>query len=278
MMGVADRITAAANDRGPFVTVPPAGPGAVLPTPLPYLHRESTESLTAMLAAGHEWRVCQRALERGGLNAVSDLLRGMGTFYQTEHYPPDDVYDAQAGAQYYYHAHRGLPGEHGHFHTFLRAAGMPPDVAQPDPARHPCWPSGSQALAHLIAVSLDGYGRPIGLFAPNRWVTGDTWYSASEVARMLPRFRIDHAYPSWAVNRWLTALITLLRPHVEVLLEARDTVIAAWSAAHPGEDVLERRELEIAAFMPIDVDAAIVAVHDALHSRARPRRPRHGAG
>ncbi len=272
MTGPLRRIAAGMNGHMNLGTARPPQTGAVVATPAPDLHRETADRLSTMLGAAHELRVCQQALERGGLNVVSDLLRGQGTFYELDHYPPDDVFDAQSGAQYYYHAHRGLPGEHGHFHTFLRAAGMPREVHHPKPESHPCWPSGESALAHLIAVSIDGYGRPIGLFAPNRWVVGDTWYSGDDIATMLPRFRIDHANPSWTVNRWLTALLTLLGPQIEALLQSRDTMIEAWARSWPEEDVLERRDLEVAAFMPIDVEAAIGAVHDALLSRSRPRR------
>lgn len=60
------------------------------------------------------------------------------------------VYDRDSQAQYYYHAHREGDLEHGHFHTFIRA------------------------IAQLIAVSMDAWGQPIGLFVGNRWVTGET--------------------------------------------------------------------------------------------------------
>ena len=57
-------------------------------------------------------------LAKTGDNVVSEVLRGVETFYEWEHYPPDDVYDRETHAQFYYHAHP--PGErsfaeHGHF-------------------------------------------------------------------------------------------------------------------------------------------------------------------
>ena len=36
---------------------------------------------------------------------------------------------------------------------------------------------------------MDGWGEPIGLFATNRWVTGETWYPAGAVIRMLDRLQ-----------------------------------------------------------------------------------------
>ena len=41
---------------------------------------------------------------------------------------------------------------------------------------------------------MDDYGYPVGLFAVNRWVTGESWYRAADVARLLDRFDVDHAY------------------------------------------------------------------------------------
>jgi len=217
-----------------------------------------------MLQAGEEVLDCHRVLEKVGLNVVGEVLRGQGTFYEHEHYPPEDVFDAETASQYYYHAHRGYPGEHGHFHTFLRAAGMPEGVAPVAHRGDEPWPSGDEALAHLIAVSMDAYGKPIALFATNRWVTGDTWYPAANVARMLCRFEIDHAYPSWPVNRWLSALFRLYRPHMEALLLQRDRAMEAWRRAHPETDVFEDRRLEVTGWLPISVEKQVAALKGVL--------------
>ncbi|GIX28208.1 MAG: hypothetical protein KatS3mg123_2089 [Burkholderiales bacterium] len=227
-----------------------------------------------MLAAGEEALECQRVLAKGGLNLVGEVLKGHGTFYEYEHYPPDDVFDGETFSQYYYHAHRGVAGEHGHFHTFLRSGGMPLGVAPVAHEGEEPWPSGSEAIAHLIAVSMDAYGRAIGLFAVNRWVTGDTWYPAPDVIRMLDRFAIDHAYPSWPLNRWLTALFRLYRPHMEALLHHRDQVVACWAAEHPGQDVYEDRRLEVTGWLPVDVEQDVAR----LRALAGGVRRRAGAG
>ena len=220
--------------------------------------------LEAMGAAGREILECYRVLRKCGLNVVGELLRGQGGFREYDHYPRDDVVDADSHAHYYYHAHRGLAGEHGHFHTFLRASGMPPGALPVLAAHSEPWPEGEQAIAHLIAISMDAYGYPIGLFAPNRWVAGDTWYPADELIGMLDRFRIDHAYPSWPVNRWIGAMLVLFRPHIELLLLARDQVIGAWRDAFPGADAWERRDLEILSHLPVSVDDTIAEVGAAL--------------
>ena len=245
----------------PFPAVEGAHAAALAPPRLASLPRRQLE---AMRAAGLEIVECQRVLAKGGLDIVGELLRGAGTFVEYDHYPHDDVFDAESGAQYYYHAHRGLAGEHGHFHTFLRAPGMPPGVAPSEAPHTEPWPSGDKALAQLISISMDTYGAPIGLFAPNRWVAGDTWYPAHDVIAMLDHFRIDHANPSWPVNRWLRAMFVLFRPHLVELLLERDRVIAAWRVKLPGEDVLECRELEILAYLPISVESALAGLDAAL--------------
>ncbi len=230
-------------------------------SPLEALGRERLE---AMRAAGEEILECRRVLLKGGLNVVGEMLRGQGEFVEYEHYPADDVFDADSHAQYYYHAHRGSEGEHGHFHTFLRAPGMPAGVAPAPYGGDEPWPSGDEALSHLIAVSMDAYGEPIGLFTVNRWVTGDAWYPAADVIRMLDRFDIDHANPSWPANRWLGAMLRLFRPQIEALILARDAAVADWARAHPATDVFEDRELEITSQLEISVEAQIAAVTAAL--------------
>lgn len=217
--------------------------------------------LASMLIAGELALECERVLKKAGLNLVGEILRGQGEFYEYNHYPEDDVYDRETHSQYYYHAHRGIPGEHGHFHTFLRHAGMPPGVT---PVPHPQAPSGEDAIAHLIAISMDAYGWPIGLFAANRWVTGDSWYAAEDVVRMLDRFRIDHAHPSWPVNRWMSAMFRLFRPQIEELLRERDRVIADWGERHPGADVLEDRRLEVTGYRLISIEKQLHHVRAAL--------------
>jgi hypothetical protein len=230
-------------------------------SPLAALGRERLE---AMRAAGEEILECRRVLLKGGLNVVGEMLRGQGDFVEYEHYPAEDVFDAETHAQYYYHAHRGSEGEHGHFHTFLRAPDMPAGVVPVPYGGEEPWPSGDEALSHLIAVSMDAYGEPIGLFTVNRWVTGDAWYAAADVIRMLERFEIDHANPSWPANRWLGAMLRLFRPQIEALVLARDVAVADWARAHPATDVFEDRELEITSQLAISVEAQIAAVAAAL--------------
>lgn len=222
------------------------------------------KQLEAMADAGARVLECYRVLGKAGTNIVGEVLREQGEFIEFDHYPRDDVFDHDTHSQYYYHAHRGGAGEHGHFHTFLRQPGMPMQVRPLDYVGDEPWPQGKDALSHLIGISMDAYGFPVGLFATNRWVTGETWYPAHDVIRMLDRFHIDHAWPSWPVNIWISSMLILFRPQIEALLQARDQVISAWIVRNPGMDVFEIRDLELTGYTPISVEQQINAIVTAL--------------
>lgn len=212
-----------------------------------------------MALAGGEIVECTRLLRKSGTNVVAEILKGQGEFYQWDHYPKGDVYDPETHAQYYYHAHpAGLrDSEHGHFHTFLRAKGMPPDV-RPAPLADLVLPdTDNGALSHLIAISMDSHGEPARLFTTNRWVTGETWYEANDVIRMLDGFEMDLACPSLPVNIWIGAMLRLFRPEIEVLLHARDRAVREHQAAGHSTNAYEDRALEVTSVAEVSVQRQI---------------------
>lgn len=228
-----------------------------------------------MAGAGAQILECYRVLRKSDANVVGEVLRGHGEFFEWDHYPPGDVYDHDTHAQYYYHAHppegraKKFGPEHGHFHTFLRPKGMPPKVK---PAAVPDYkqPEGdNDALTHFVAIAMDRAGFPVRLFTTNRWVTGETWYEAKAVISMLDRFVVDLALPSWPVNVWITAMLRLFGPDIEVLLVERDRTIDDWQRRHPGENVYEDRALEITSIRDISVDAQIARVQEALKAATK---------
>lgn len=224
------------------------------------------ERLEDMAAAGAEIMECYRLLRKSQDNVVGEVLRGHGEFYEWDHYPPGDVYDNETHSQYYYHAHPAeLRGdEHGHFHTFLRPKGMPDGVA-PAKLADVSPPAGdNDALSHLIGISMDSHGYPIRLFTANRWVTGEVWYSADDVIRMLDCFDMDLAYPSLPVNTWISAMLRLYRPTIEQLVMSRDNAVAEWQAHHHNVNVYEDRSLEVTSYADITVDSQIEEVVKAL--------------
>ena len=228
--------------------------------------------LLAMKDAGDRILECYRVLQKTEANVVGEVIKGYETFYEWDHYPEGDVYDHETHAQYYYHAHppegraKRFGREHGHFHTFLRPKGMPSGVTPADVADFEAPAGDNDALGHLIGISMNQAGYPIRLFTTNRWVTGEAWYEADDVIRMLDCFNMDLAYPSWPVNIWLTAMPSLFRPQIEALLHKRDKAVADWEKKNPGENAYEDRRLELPSLAAISVEDQIAAVLGALEA------------
>jgi hypothetical protein len=244
------------------------------------LAREPRAALEAMLAAGKEARECVRVLAKTGDTLVGELLKRQREFTAWTHYPAGDVHDPVTHAEYYYHAHgtHDRRREHGHFHCFLRASGMPVGVRPAKVADLARSEIAGEAMAHLVAIAMDASGTPIRLFTTNRWVTGEVWYAGADVTAMLGRFAIARAAPSWPVNRWLGAMIRLFRPQIAALIEARDASIAAHAAAHPDVNVFEDRALEITSALDIDVERQIAAIRAAIATSSPLRGIRSARG
>lgn len=232
----------------------------------PKLFEKYTEDqLIAMHEAGAEVLECFRVLARAKSNTVAEVLRNQGEFLQWDHFPKGDVVDWETHSQYYYHAHtkEGRPGEHGHFHTFMRYKGMSKKL-KPMALEIPQEDNDDRIGSHLIGISMDKKGFPIKLFTTNRWITDETWYTCEDVISMLDDFEIDHTYPSWATNRWLTGMVRLFRAQIEDLILKRDKKIKMWQKKHPGKDVFEDRDLEVLSQCKVSVEEQIRGLEKAL--------------
>lgn len=232
--------------------------------------RLPNDRLELMAEAGAEIVEIYRLLAKTQSNVVGELLRTSGTFYEWDHFPKGDCLDRETQSQYYYHAHRAdqrFENEHGHFHTFMRPKGMPAHIK---PAKVPNFkpPKGdNDGLCHLITISMDKQGFPWRLFTVNRWVTGEIWYKCNDVIELVDLFNIDHTWPSWPTNRWMTALLRLFQPQIAALLTHRDRVVADWTERFPEKDTFEDRELEICSYVDISVEDQVRAVGRALLAR-----------
>ena len=231
-------------------------------------------TLRDMKNAADEVKECERVLAKTGDTVLTEILRDEGDVLPWRHYPLGDVYDPEFHAQYYYHAHppgERPAGEHGHFHTFVRRLGLPDDAkpaALPDyrPAK-----DLNDEVCHIVGIATDLNGQVCRLFTTNRWVTGETWFPAAAARQAVDCFLIDHARPSWAVNRWITALLQLFKPQITVLLDERDAAIARHRDAHPETNVYEDMALEVTSEVKVSVMGQIIEVERAL-SRSRRRR------
>jgi uncharacterized protein DUF6969 len=247
-------------------------------------------------AAAATLRDCRAALAARGrtiLREVTGTDGGDGSdggLIDWRHYPEGEVYDAATHAQYFYHRHpvavplgASSTDEHGHFHLFLRGEGVPsgimplvlPDQAvanaavSPNRRSAPLKRGSRDEVCHLVAIAVDARGEPVRLITTNRWVTGETWYQAADVIRLLGRFR-PSGEGSWGLlNRWLGALVALYEPEIAALLRRRDKTIIdrrwRWRT-----NVLEDPRLEITSSLDIDLDARLAAVDAAASERVSP--------
>jgi hypothetical protein len=231
---------------------------------------------------------CRRELATRNRNIVSEALAD-NPAAEWRHYPDGEVYDAKSHAQYFYHTHpvNGRPlREHGHFHTFLRAEGMPigaaplilPEIAVADmPALPPQAPpikrGTREEVSHLVAISVDSRGEPIRLFTTNRWVTGETWYRAEDVIGMVDRFAVTGVEPSETLNRWVGATLRLFRPQIAALLRMRDETVMAWRRRRRTH-VFEDPALEIPSSLDVGLDGQL-AFLDRVRSESAAGARRH---
>jgi hypothetical protein len=250
------------------------------PAPL----RVSRAEIDRMEAAAAAIAECRREIAVGDGGLLGELAPAAGGFAPWRHYPEDEVYDPRSHAQYFFHAHaNGGDAEVGHFHTFMRAEGMPPGAtplllpetavagARTAPQAAPRKRGARDEVSHLVAVAVDRRGAPVRLFTTNRWVTGETWYRAEDVIAMLDRFAVAPFDPTSIVNRWLSAIVVLFRPQIAALLGERDRAVTDWRIRRRA-DVFEDARLEIASSADIDLEAQLAFV-----AGARARAPELGS-
>lgn len=193
--------------------------------------------------AAREALFCEKVLAKTGDNILLQTLGEAKTIAAWDHFPPGDVFDAETGAQWYYHCHppEESRAEHGHFHCFVRPDG------------------GEGPIHHLAAVGVDPYGRLIRLFTVNQWVVGDSWLDAEGSIALLPRFDVHLARPSYLVNRWLTAVLDLYSEEIAALIGARDERLAAHRPADGGPP-REDRSLEVTSELAVDLGETAAAL------------------
>jgi hypothetical protein len=223
------------------------------------LSRCSNEELKKMLAAGEEIEEWDGILQKTGLSVIQKVLQGQNIVLTMEHYPLNDTFDNKTYSQYYYHAHREK--EHGHFHLFLRQGGMEEGTL---PLLWDKQLDDIQTFAHLVAISMDDEGYPLTLFTVNRWVTGESWYAPEDLKKMVDRFDVSHAHPSYVANRWLKAMLILFRPQIDDLIDERDQILMRWQRGIPLKDVLENRELDVISEEKISIEAQLKVIRDLL--------------
>lgn len=214
--------------------------------------RPTAARRAALKAAGQLIRSLTH-LSAQGQQVVQRLIDGR-PFTEWEHFPDDDVRDNRHASQYYYHAHAGEHREfveHGHLHLFVHAdtlgLGRPPSTRSPAPA-------------HLVAISMNAQGMPIGFFTVNRWVTKGPWLKAADCLRGLDQFQIGRRHGAPEVNAFLRALLTLYRVELAELVQARDAELIRRGAGRDRRHVFADPAIEVLSFQPIDLMRDIEAL------------------
>lgn len=191
----ADAVGAAAH---PHIRISPSNMRSV-PHDFSALSRDRLED---MVVAGNQVLECMRVLGNTGDSLVREVVHIFGNFTVWNHYPDGDVIDRKTHAQFYYHAHpeQQCPGEHGHFHLFIRRNGIPDNITPAEIGVANSYDDFKTPMWHLLAIAMNVNGMPIALFTTNRWVTMDPWLDAAVTAKLLDSFVIDTAKPSWPLN------------------------------------------------------------------------------
>ncbi len=195
------------------------------------------------------------ALLNDGITLQTELFRDRGEQPITawEHYPADDCRDPKTGAMFYYHAHEPEEwdrDEHGHFHLFVR-------------------PAVGADFTHAMAIAMTPHGLPNALFSTNDWVTAEKMLPATEVLELLhQRWEIKRARPSWMVTQWLSAMVTLLQPLTEKLLQLRDQRLTWSDEVKPASALLGDRNIHILSELPVDLMNMLQAIQEEARQRA----------
>ena len=185
---------------------------------------------------------CVLELGEQNSNPVLQVLAGETPVSKHKYPPGDHLEFGTEGWRAFYHSHTSpeqTVDEHGHFHLFAPVVDS----------------VGKKSWTHVVALSMDGEGQPLRWFTVNRWVTDGIWLGAGELLQIL---RAQQEKPSQSLlARWLTAMVALYKPEIEMVLFERDRQLTRINDSPSGADILENREIYLLAEKPIDLLATL---------------------
>lgn len=170
-------------------------------------------------------------LKREGSNLVLKIMNGKEyVFDPYTHYPFDGgIKDENTGYQLFFHAHRD--NEYGHFHTFAK--------------------DEDGELIHLILISMNKIGEPIGLATVNGWVTGDKFVNADKLKKLSDSFYVNPAlYKDQKTVQFINYVFKAYKEEINILFDKRDKWIDEYVHKNYREP-FEDREFEILSYQEI---------------------------
>jgi hypothetical protein len=164
-------------------------------------------------------------LRKEGSNLVRKIMNGRKYEYDPYvHYPYEGgIKDGKTGCQLFFHIHR--ENEYGHFHTFGT--------------------DDAGELVHLILISMNEAGEPIGLATVNRWVTGDKYVKVNVLKKLSDKFYVDPIlFKDKRIIEFINYIFKAYKDDIHELLDKRDEWIKNY-VNNKFNEPFEDREFEI---------------------------------
>lgn len=171
-------------------------------------------------------------LKTEGSNLVKKIMVGKDyVFDPYNHYPYDGgIKDEKTGYQLFFHAHR--KNEYGHFHTFVI--------------------DNRGDLIHLVLISMNENGEPIGLATVNRWVTGDKFVKADVLKKLSSNFQMDkNLFQDKRVIESINLIFKAYEEQIHQLFDERDEWIKNY-AFNNFREPFEDREYEVLSYKSLN--------------------------
>lgn len=173
------------------------------------------------------------SLRSEGSNVVKKVMNGKTyVFDPYTHYPYDGgITDEKTGYRIFFHAHR--PNEYGHFHTFAT--------------------DENGDLIHLVLISMNKEGEPIGLATVNRWVTDDKYVKADVLKKFLDGFQMNpNLFVERRVVEFVYNTLNAYKDTIYDLFDERDKWISDYVNKNFNEP-FEDREFEVISERKIEI-------------------------
>lgn len=143
-------------------------------------------------------------MARRNTNAVLLTLNGVQSIKPYQRYPQEPFYFADNCWRAFYHCHASpvaYEHEHGHYHFFTRD-------------------NPGAEWSHVVALSINEYGQPLGLFTTNLWVTDGAWFESRQLSQQLQY--LEQGDDEILPLNWFRYVLLLYQGIIVQLLNERD--------------------------------------------------------